>query len=88
MKEFQPQNKTIPNRQFLEKVNKINSKCHCAYTKPYYNTTGMNTLTKTNTQEKFSSIKDRLDAQLAKAEAALREVEALGVELKQFENKN
>ncbi|MEL6538983.1 MAG: hypothetical protein AAFQ98_26440 [Bacteroidota bacterium] len=47
----------------------------------------MNTVVNSDTQMKFSSIKARLDAQLAKAEAALKEVEALGVELKQYERK-
>ena len=47
----------------------------------------MNTITQSNSEVKFSSIKDRLDAQLAKAEAALNEVEALGVELERLDRK-
>lgn len=47
----------------------------------------MNTVVEKNAQDKFSAIKARLDAQLAKAETALREVEELGLELKKFETR-
>lgn len=48
----------------------------------------METPKKSETLSKFSAIKDRLDAQMAKAESAIKEVQALGVELKQFESQS
>lgn len=47
----------------------------------------MNTVTNPDSEVKFTSIKDRLEAQLARAEQALREVEALGMELQQYDKR-